>query len=96
MRIGLDLRFEYDDLGQDKIELLKRTDIIRMAETATAVKQMLLARAGYKAFVVVAYLSGKEEDFKESLCLLENTARKVAASKAMPTRPRFIEQIFQE
>lgn len=84
-------KYGYD---QEKIEPLKAMDIRKMAAAPDAVEQMLIARAGYKTFVVVAYLSGNDEDFKGSLQRLEDTAGKTAAGRPMPTRPRFIEEIL--
>ena len=95
MRLILYPRLEYDH-GKEKIEILKRASIIRMAATSSAAKQMLAARAGYKTFVVVSYLLGQEEDFRESLRLLEDTAAQAVTGKSMPMRPRFTEDIFQE
>lgn len=87
--------FKYN-FSKEKIELLKGADIRKMAAAPDAVEKILTARAGYKKFVVVAYLEGQEDDFKWSLRLLENVAKKVTPEKSMPPRPKFIEIIFQD
>ena len=86
--------YRYDH-GREQIEMLRATDIRRMAMAENAMEQMLIARASYKGFVVTSFLLNRKHDFGCSLYLLEDTAQKAVTRWLMPPRPKFVEKIFQ-